>query len=222
MIGIQTRLGGVHVLSLMFSVVGLLGQASAAAQCGRQSLPGAPDPGTAGGVYSIVVLPDGDIIVGGRFESAGNLRATGFAKYHLATGNCSALGSATTGTVSELTLCPNGDVVAAGDFSEAGGLFTRGVARFSFVTGAWSVFEQDLIAGGSLGRIDKVIALPDGDLLVSGSFNRVGSTALQDIARYRPSMDRWSPIAAPPGTSVRWLQILSPGAGVPGGRAAGC
>ena len=74
MIGTQTRLGGVHVLSLMFSVVALLGRAPAAAQCGRQWLPGAPNPGTAGGVYSIVVLPDGDIIVGGRFESAGNVR----------------------------------------------------------------------------------------------------------------------------------------------------
>lgn len=70
----------------------------------------------------------------------------------------------------ELTLCPNGDVIAVRDCGEAGGLFTRGVARFSFMPGAWSVFGQDLIAGGSLGRIDKVIALPDVDLLIGGTF----------------------------------------------------
>jgi hypothetical protein len=88
--------------------------------------------GLAGGVaatavHALLVLPDGDLLVGGDFTLAGGVPVQGLARWDGA--NWSAVDSGVDGVVYAMTLLPDGDLLVGGDFAHAGGLPNGHLAR---------------------------------------------------------------------------------------------
>jgi hypothetical protein len=75
------------------------------------------------------VLPNGDLVAGGSFTTAGGVAANRIARWK--GGTWSALGSGMNDSVHALAVLPNGDVVAGGDFSTAGGFVSTHFARYA-------------------------------------------------------------------------------------------
>jgi hypothetical protein len=65
-----------------------------------------------GTVHSLAVMPNGDIVAGGEFTTAGGLTASRIARWNGS--SWSPLGAGMNGPVHALTVMPNGDLVAGG------------------------------------------------------------------------------------------------------------
>jgi trimeric autotransporter adhesin len=121
--------------------------------------------GMAGGgftaVLALLALPNGDLIAGGNFTSAGGVPATNIARWD---GSAwSPLGSGTDAFVNALLLLPDGDLVAGGAFATAGGVSSPYLARWNGT--AWTAMNAGLDAA-----VEALALLPNGDLLVAGRF----------------------------------------------------
>jgi len=81
-------------------------------------------------VYSLVALPDGSLVAGGTFRTAGGVSTRFIARWDGVT--WSALGSGTNASVLALTVLPNGDLVAGGRFTRAGGNDALHIAQYAF------------------------------------------------------------------------------------------
>lgn len=148
------------------------------------------------GVHAAAVLPDGDVIVGGAFTTAGGVEANCVARYSPRTGVWSALGSGTDWPVNAIAVMPDGDVLVGGGFNSIGGVAANGVARYNPRTGVWSALGTGL--SGNCGfTASSIVVLPDGDVLVGGSFTAAGGVEARGIARYRPSSGVWSALPGP-------------------------
>src|SRR5215471_11000927 len=98
-------------------------------QCRPQWLPGYALAGTNDNVFALTVLPDGSIVVGGRFYIAGDVFANAIARWD---GSAwSLLGSGVNDEIYALLTMPNGDVIAGGQFSSAGGVTASNIARWN-------------------------------------------------------------------------------------------
>jgi hypothetical protein len=156
-----------------------------AAQCGANWQPGAPCPGLAGSAYAAVVLPSGDLVVGGNFRLADATRAERIARWDGTTWQ--ALGAGLDNTVRALAVQPNGDLIAGGDFTQAGGNPANAIARWNGAT--WSP-----LGAGCGGRVAAVLALPNGDVIAGGQFSTAGGAPAARIARWDGS--NWSPLGS--------------------------
>lgn len=83
-------------------------------------------------VSALMALPNGNLVVGGRFLFAGDVEVRNIARWN---GSAwSALGTGlggSTAAVNALTTLPNGDLVAGGDFTNAGAVTVRSLARYA-------------------------------------------------------------------------------------------
>jgi hypothetical protein len=79
-------------------------------------------------VYALTTLPNGDLIAGGDFTTAGGVPANRIARWN---GSAwSALGSGMNSDVYALTTLPSGDLIAGGGFTTAGGVVAPYIARW--------------------------------------------------------------------------------------------
>lgn len=123
----------------------------------------------------------GDLIVGGRFTTAGGASAARIARWDGSSWNT--LGSGMDFDVTALTTTSTGDVIAAGAFTTAGGVTTNGVARWDGAT--WSALGTGLDPFAPFGpAANAVIEMPNGDIVVAGQFSGAGGTAANHIARW--------------------------------------
>lgn len=102
-------------------------------------------------IQCATALPNGDVVVGGRFTSIGGIAAANIARWDGVTWH--ALGAGLTGSQAyarHLTTTATGDVLVAGSFTSAGGVAANAVARWS--GSAWSSlgWTQGSFAGGGL------------------------------------------------------------------------
>ncbi|MFN5496843.1 MAG: hypothetical protein ACK5C3_09770, partial [bacterium] len=72
---------------------------------------------------ALAVLPNGDLVAGGGFTTAGGGTANRIARWNGSSWR--QLGSGMDGGVSALAVLPNGDLVAGGSFTTAGGVTTN-------------------------------------------------------------------------------------------------
>lgn len=96
-------------------------------------------------------------------------------------------------TVAEL---PSGDVVAGGNFTNIGGVAIHGVARWN--GSSWQAMGAPTVPW-SLGNVERLQRLPNGDLLATGLFTQIGGVACSLIARFDGSA--WWPLGAGSATS---------------------
>lgn len=129
--------------------------------------------GPNGPVAALLLLPDGGILAGGNFNSAGNIERTDLVKFH-ADGTADAGfgaqegGVATNGSIAALALLPDGSIVVGGNFTTFYGKPRRGIALLNAA--------GDVAAGpkqsGTLNGFVAALGLdPGGNPLAAGKFS---------------------------------------------------
>lgn len=148
---------------------------------------------------------NGDLIVGGRFTTAGGGASARIARWD---GTAwSSLGSGMDFDVTALTTLANGDVVAGGAFTTAGGVTVNGVARWDGA--AWNALGTGLDAFFPFGpSANAVIEMPNGDIVVAGQFSGVSGVNANHIARFDGSS--WHALANGFNGPVRDLAVSGP------------
>ncbi len=166
-------------------------------------------------VNSLALAPDGTVIVGGVFLNGGSVGAVRIARYHPTTNSWSTLGSGMNNTVVGVAVLPSGDVIAGGYFTVAGGVPVSRVARYNPGTNSWS----DMAGGvsGAFEYVNDVKVLPDGDVVIGGSFTVAGGVPASRIARYHTSTNSWSAMGSGVNNDVAELTVLPVGDVIAGG-----
>ncbi|MCA8953255.1 MAG: hypothetical protein KDE27_27330, partial [Planctomycetes bacterium] len=146
--------------------------------------------GVAGSVRALAVLPNGDLVAGGSFVSAGGVAAERIARFDGTV--WSPLGSGLTSSgpfvagVDALVVLPNGDLVAGGTFRVAGSVAADYVARWN--GSAWSALAQGLD-----GPVRALAAGANGEVVAGGEFlAAVGGPVAHRIASFGAA--GWSPL----------------------------
>jgi hypothetical protein len=133
-------------------------------------------------VLSMATLPNGDLVAGGEFESAGGVPASCIAQWN---GTAwSPLGSGVAGpfpfasiNVTGLLTLANGDLLAGGRFQFAGGTAASNVARWNGV--AWSPIDA-----GTDADVTAVAPLPGGSVAIGGLFAKANGVTAKGIATW--------------------------------------
>ncbi len=160
-------------------------------------------------VRALAVLPSGELVVGGTFDSAGSVAARNIASFDGTT--WTALGDANVG-VSALTLTASGALVAAGPFT------TIGTATANHVA-SWNGASWFPLGIGIGGTVESVLGMPNGDVIAGGSFTTAGGAPCNNIARWDGTV--WSALGSgiqgTPGAVVYGLAVLPGGTFVAAG-----
>lgn len=152
------------------------------------SLGGAP-------VYSLTVY-NGDLIVGGLFETAGGQTVNNIARWDgsewhaLTSGGQIGIGGAGGSIIGEawdLTVY-NGDLIVAGQFVTAGGQTMNNIARWDGAE--WHPFVSDGVVGTT--NYIESLAEYNSDLIAAGTFAAAGGQTMNHIARWDGAA--WHPL----------------------------
>jgi len=140
-------------------------------------------------VLALAVMGD-ELIVGGKFETAGGAAANGIASWNGQT--WSALGSGMTAGSNVYALTVVGtDLYAGGDFATAGGVAVGGIAKWN--GSAWSA----LGSGTNPGGVVRALMSIGGDLFAGGTFTSMDGGSASRVARWNGSA--WSALGAGTG-----------------------
>ena len=169
-----------------------------------------PPVGPAAVVQCVTTLANGDIVVGGFFDTAGGAPAANIARWDGT--NWSALGTGTDAAVLGLATLPNGDLVAGGSFTTAGGVPAARIARWNGTS--WSALGAG-IAGGTNPVVKALLTTANGDLVAGGVFTTAGGAPAASIARWEGIS--WSPLGTGINLEVAALTTLPNGDLVAGG-----
>ena len=149
-------------------------------------------------VYALAVLPNGDVVIGGGFQSIGAAPIHGIARWDGT--SWQAMGAPTVpwalGAVDSFCRLPNGDLVAVGFFTQIGGVACSQIARWDGV--AWSPF-----GGGSSTVPVSAVVTATGQVVAGGTF--ATPTGPASIARWNGTA--WIDISA--GLPIAFA-LLSP------------
>ncbi len=141
-----------------------------------------------------MLLPGGDVVVGGDFFGAGGTAAGALARYNPTTQAWVApsQGPNVNGNIAALAVLPGGDVIAAGGSMNPN--FTGGpfmMARGNMTTNTWTglgAYTSFLVSG--------LAVLPSGDVMVGGSFAFAGGVPANGIIRCNPDTNVWTALGA--------------------------
>ena len=158
-------------------------------------------------VLALAVLPNGDLIAGGSFDTAGGVPASNIARWN---GTAwSAMGEGVDSSVYSLATTPGGNVVAGGTFTYAGGTHIGyGIARWNGT--AWSS-----VGSGVGGQVLALAVLPNGDVIAGGNLVTAGSVNALRVARWNGTS--WSSLDTGTNSTVCALTVLPGGDLVAGG-----
>lgn len=127
-----------------------------------------------GFINALERLPDGSIIAGGSFTTAGGAPASKIARWDGTT--WSPLGAGVDGSVRDLFLDADGSLLVAGEFTSAGGQPASNIARWH--NGVWSA-----ISGNIDGSVAAIARDTQGVLMIGGSFTMVNGVRSPYFAR---------------------------------------
>jgi hypothetical protein len=137
-----------------------------------------------------------EVVVGGRFTSAGGVSANRVARFNTQTNTWSTLGTGSQNGVSGilasvLALAVVGnEVYVGGFFASAGGVSANNVARFNTQTNTWSSLgtgSQNGVNGGV-----EALAVVGNEVYVGGYFTSAGGVSANNVARFNTQTNTWS------------------------------
>jgi hypothetical protein len=158
-----------------------------------------------GAISAFVTMPNGDLVAGGAFTTAGGVHC-----YYIARWNGTAwspLGSGMNNGVLGLAVRPNGDLIAGGFFTTAGGVACSYIARWN--GSAWSP-----LGTGVNNAVWSLASMPNGDVVAGGDFLLAGGVPCASIARWNGAA--WSTLGTGVDLPVTSLTPL-PGNGLVAG-----
>ena len=171
--------------------------------------------GNLGSVRTFAEMPNGDLIVGGNFTALDGVLVDNIARWNgtswASLGNSFASPAM---TVHCLTTLANGDLLAGGFlFAGTTGSFIRGLARWQGTS--WSPIGAGIGFVGGDSTVYAIQEMPNGDLIVGGSFTQVDGVPMQHIARWNGAA--WAAVGGGMNVAVRALALLPNGDLVAGG-----
>jgi hypothetical protein len=146
-------------------------------------------------VFALAVVGN-EVVVGGRFTSAGGVSANNVARFNTQTNTWSTLGTGSSNgvsyDVSALAVVGN-EVFVGGFFTSAGGVSANNVARFNTLTNTWSSLgtgSSNGVSGG--GGSVSALAVVGNEVFVGGSFTSAGGVSANNVARFNTLTNTWS------------------------------
>jgi trimeric autotransporter adhesin len=214
----QTSLGGLESFAAAFRVEGLFSghrwrmcmtallgvvlsvldlPAAASAQCQARWLPGPGLPGQSVSSSSLIELPSGEVLVGKTVSPlTGDNFVDQIAKFNPASGVWTDVAGGV--LVRKMFPLPNGDIIIGGSFFSVGGVLANRIARYRPSTGVFTPLGAgiEVSPASDWATVEDVALLPDGSLLVGGSFNIAGGVAGRtNLARVNLNTGVWSSFA---------------------------
>ncbi len=158
-------------------------------------------------VYALTVMPNGDLVAGGLFTTAGGVSASNIARWNGSV--WSALGSGINRDVYALAVLQNGDLVAGGRFDGAGGFAASRIARWN--GSGWSNMAFEI--NGTSPVVRALAVIPDGRLVAGGSFTSIGGSGGRNIAVWSGAggFSQWNTIGFGTNGPVNALTVLPGG-----------
>ncbi|MET0753721.1 MAG: FG-GAP-like repeat-containing protein [Pyrinomonadaceae bacterium] len=141
--------------------------------------------GTSGSVQSIVVQPDGKIIIAGGFSTFNGASRNGIARLN-ANGSLDSSFNPSTGingTVYGVALQPDGKIIVVGEFTTVNGTGRTRVARLNADGSTDLSFNSGT---GADARVNTVLIQPDGKIYIGGNFNNYNGSGRDRLARLLP------------------------------------
>lgn len=162
-------------------------------------------------VRAVAALPNGDVIVGGSFATAGGFGSANVARWVAANNGWSPTGMGADSEVYALLALPSGDALAVGAFDTIGGVPALGIARRQL--GNWTALAE---RRGADNEIRALTRDQNGDLLIGGNATRIDGVPMLGVARR--TVSGWEALGSIQG-SVRVLAVLPNGEVLAGGDA---
>jgi uncharacterized delta-60 repeat protein len=155
----------------------------------RINLDGSPDysfdallngPANSVKLSSITVQRDGNILIGGRFETLGSVSRRGFGRV-FPNGPVDATTNLTVATGIPLTIVPQADgkTLIGGNFTSIGGVAQSKVSRLTASGTVEATFPNLAIDS----EVDSIAVQADGKILIAGGFTTVGGSGRTRLAR---------------------------------------
>jgi uncharacterized delta-60 repeat protein len=154
-------------LLLFFVAVMLAG--GAAAVRGQSALDGF-DPNANGPVYSVVVQPDGKILIGGSFTTVLGVARNNIARLSTDGTLDTSFNPNANGFVASIALQADGKILAGGFFANIGGQTRNNIARLDATTGLADSFDPN-----ANNAVESIAVQADGKILAGGFFNGANS-----------------------------------------------
>lgn len=174
--------------------------------------PGASNGSPFPGVYSILVQPDGKILVGGSFTMLGGQACTNIGRL-LPNGSLdSTFNSHANNVVYPMALQPDGKIVLGGDFTMLGNHSRNYLGRLNSDGSVDSDFNP-----GAGGTVLTLAVQSNGDILVGGAFETLGGVSRRNLGRLGPNGIIDPTFLPNPNSYARSLAIQSDGKILVGG-----
>lgn len=142
-------------------------------------------------IYTVVVLGDGDILIGGSFKRLnGNKPMNHIMRLNsdgtLDTAFTSAIDPGNSTSVSVILPLPDGDLLVGGSFSSVGGVARPSIARLNPDGTLDTAFMQNNTGPaypGNSPMVTRMVRQPNGKIIIGGYFTLVDSMPRKNIAR---------------------------------------
>ncbi|MCY7345649.1 MAG: hypothetical protein LH614_05445, partial [Pyrinomonadaceae bacterium] len=165
-------------------------------------------PGTgvdASTAESVVLQPDGKMLVGGTFKSFANRLQNGIARLNADGTPDYAFYPAVNGDVRAVALQADGKILIGGDFTQVGGQARVRVARLNADGTLDAAFQNPSVNN----RVYAITVQPDGRILVGGSFDAVGGQQRRSLARVNADGSLDATFGDPPISSVSTVYAVT-------------
>ncbi len=151
---------------------------------GRVDLTFLPGSGANDAVLALSVLPDGNLLIGGRFTTVNGLQSNGVARLDAQGRFDSTYRYAAADGTRVISFAPQSDgkVIIGGSFATVGGQLRRGVARLE----ADGSLDREFNPGSGANLEVRAVAVDqDGNVLIAGRFTALNNIWRNSIARLR-------------------------------------
>jgi N-acetylneuraminic acid mutarotase len=146
-----------------------------------------------GDIVRALAVVGNEVVVGGRFTSAGGVSANRVARFNTLTNTWSSLGTGSSngvsGNVYALAVVGN-EVFVGGLFTSAGGVSANSVARFNTQTNTWS--SLGMFSSNGVNDVVAALAVVGNEVVVGGYFTEAGGVSANRVARFNTLTNTWS------------------------------
>ena len=141
-----------------------------------------PGSGSDAEVRSVVLQPDGQVLIGGAFTSVGGLPLNRIARLNVngTVDGTFAVGSGCNEIVYAIALQADNRIIVAGDFTQASGVTRRRVTR---LLPDGQVDPSINFGSGANGFVDALLVQPDSQIVLGGGFTSIQGQPVSHIAR---------------------------------------